>query len=142
MPKFSLERIVDAKREFVFEIFSDFENYSKLFPQHFPSIRVRSVRNNVSVVEEYLNLGDKEFLIMVKHVSDAPISHDVFVIGGDAKGSIFKEKFLELEHGTKIMVEVDLRIKGKSKISSLFVKNTYEQDYGKILDDFVKIAEN
>ncbi|QLH06640.1 SRPBCC family protein [Nitrosopumilus ureiphilus] len=142
MPKFSLQRIVDAKRETVFETFSNFENYSKLFPQHFPSIRVRSVRNNVSVVEEYLNLGDKEFLIMAKHVSDAPTSHDVFVIGGDAKGSVFKEKFLELENGTKIIVEVDLKIKGKLKISSLFGKNNYEQDYGKILDDFVKIVEN
>ena len=141
MPKFSLERIIDAKREIVFEIFSNFENYSKLFPQHFPSTRVRSIRNNVSVVEEYLNLGDKEFLIMAKHVSDFPASHDVFVIGGDVKGSVFREKFLELEIGTKIIVEVDLKIKGKLKISSLFGKDTYEQDYGKILDDFVKISE-
>ena len=79
---------------------------------------------------------------MAKHVSDSPASHDVFVIGGDAKGSTFKEKFLELESGTKIMIEVDLKLKGKSKISSLFGKNTFEQDYAKILDDFVKTAEN
>jgi len=136
-----LERIINAERESVFEIFSNFENYPKLFPQHFPSIRVRSIRNNVSVVEEYLNLGDKEFLIMAKHVSDAPVSHDVFVIGGAVKGSVFKEKFLELENGTKIIVEVNLKIKGKLKISSWFGKDTYEQDYGKILDDFVKISE-
>ncbi|KAF6247633.1 polyketide cyclase [Nitrosopumilus sp. b3] len=142
MPKFSLERIIDAKRESVFKIFSEYENYPKFFPKHFPSIRVRSVRNNVSVVEEYLRLGDKEFLIMAKHVSDSPVSHEVFVIGGDAKGSIFKEKFLELETGTKVMVEVDFKIKGKLKISSLFGKNIFENDYAKILDDFVKIAEN
>ena len=141
MPKFSLERIVTAERETIFKTFSNFENYSKLLPQHFPSIRVRSIRNNVSVVEEYLNLGGKEFLIMAKHVSNFPTSHDVFVIGGDAKGSVFKEKFLELENGTKIIVEVDLKIKGKLKISSLFGKDTYEQDYGKILDDFVNISE-
>jgi len=142
LPKFSLERIIDAKRESVYKIFSDFENFPKLFPQHFPSIRVRSVRNNVSVVEEYLRLGDKEFLIMAKHVSNSPASHEVFVIGGDAKGSIFKEKFFELEKGTKVIVEVDFKIKGKLKISNLFGKNTYEQDYGEILDDFVKTAEN
>lgn len=79
---------------------------------------------------------------MAKHVSDSPVSHEVFVIGGDAKGSIFKEKFLELETGTKVMVEVDFKIKGKLKISSIFGKNTFENDYAKILDDFVKIAEN
>ncbi len=142
MPKFSLERIVDAKRESVFKIFSNFEDFPKLFPQHYPSIRVRSVRNNISVVEEYLQLGDKEFLIMAKHVSDFPTSHEVFVIGGDVKGSVFKETFLELENGTKVMVDVDLKIKGKLNISRLFGKNTFEQDYGKIMDAFVKIAEH
>jgi len=93
-------------------------------------------------VEEYLNLGKREFLIMAKHVSHTPISHDVFVIGGDVKGSVFKEKFIELENGTKVIVEVNLKINGKLKISNIFGKNTYKQDYGKILDDFVKNAEN
>lgn len=141
MPKFSLERVVDVKRESVFEIFSNFENYPKLFPQHFPSIRVRSIRNNVSIVEEYLNLGNQEFLIMTKHVSDVPFSHEVFVIGGDVKGSSFKEKFIELENRTKIQIDVDIKFKGKLKISSMFGKNTYEQDYDKILDDFIKITK-
>lgn len=142
LPKFSLQRIVNAKREFVFEVFSNFENYQKLFPQHFPSVRVRSIRNNVSVVEEYLNLGSQELLIMAKHVSENPMSHEVFVIGGDIKGSHFKQQFIELENTTKIIVDVDLKFKGKSLISSMFRKNNYEQDYGKILDDFVNIIEN
>ncbi len=142
MPKFSLEKTVNAKREFVFEILSNFENYQQLLPQHFPSVRVRSIRNNVSVVEEHLNLGDKELLIMAKHVSEKPVLHEIFVIGGDAKGSHITQQFIELEKGTKILVDVDLKFKGKLKITSLFGKNTFEQDYSKILDDFVKIAEN
>ena len=56
-------------------------------PQHFPSVRIRSVRGNVAVVEEHMNLGERELLIMAKHVSEEPVLHDVFVIGGDAKGS-------------------------------------------------------
>ena len=139
MSKFSLERIVDAKREYVFETFSNFKNYPKLFPQHFSSIRVRSIRNNVAVVEEYLHLGNKEFLIMAKHVSDAPLSHNVFVIGGDIKGSSFKEKFIEFENRTKILIDIEIKFKGKLKISSMLGKNTCEQDYVKILDDFIKI---
>ena len=142
MPKFSLEKIVDAKRESVFEILSNFENYQKLLPQHFPSVRVRSVRGDVSVVEEHLNLGEKELLIMAKHVTTEPILHEVFVIGGDAKGSHIKQEFIELGKGTKILVDVDLKFKGKLKISSMFGKNTLEQDYAKILDDFIKIAES
>ncbi len=142
MTKFSLEKIVNAKRETVYEILSNCENYQKLVPQHFPSVRVRSVRGNISVVEEHVNLGDRELLIMAKHVTEAPTLHDVFVIGGDAKGSHIKQQFIEISEGTKIIVDVDLKLKGKMKMSSMFGKNTSEQDYAKILDDFAKIAEN
>ena len=142
MAKFSLEKIVYAKREIVYEKLSNYENYQKLIPQHFPSIRVRSVRGNISVVEEHMNLGDLELVIMAKHVTTEPALHEVFVIGGDAKGSYIKQQFIEVSEGTKIIVDVDLKLKGKMKMSSMFGKNKFEQDYAKILDDFAKIVEN
>ena len=142
MTKFSLEKTVNAKRETVYERLSNYENYQKLIPQHFPSVRVRSVRGNISVVEEHMNLGDLELVIMAKHVTTEPVLHEVFVIGGDAKGSYIKQQFIEISDGTKIIVDVDLKLKGKMKISSMFGKNKFEQDYAKILDDFVKIIEN
>ena len=142
MPKFSLEKTINANRDVVFQIFSNYEDYEKLIPQHFPSIRVRSVRGDVSVVEERLVLGDTELLIMAKHVSKEPVLHEVFVIGGDAKGSKIRQEFIQLENGTKILVDVDLKFKGKMKISSMFRKNDFKRDYSKILDDFVKLAEN
>ena len=142
MPKFSLEKIVHAKRATVYEILSNYENYQKLIPQHFPSVRVRSVRENISVVEEHMNLGDKELVIMAKHVTEKPVLHEVFVIGGDAKGSRIKQQFIEISEGTKIIVDVDLKLKGKMKMSSMFGKNKFEEHYSNILDDFIKIAEN
>jgi len=142
LTKFSLEKIVNAKREIVYKILSNYENYEKLIPQHFPSVRVRSVRENISVVEEHMNFGDKELVIMAKHVTEKPVLHEIFVIGGDAKGSRIKQQFIEISEGTKIIVDVDLKLKGKMKMSSMFGKNKFEEDYSKILDDFIKIAEN
>jgi len=142
LSKFSLEKTVNAKRETVYERLSNYENYEKLVPQHYPSVRVRSVRGNVSVVEEHMNLGDMELIIMAKHVTKEPVLHEVFVIGGDAKGSHIKQQFIEISEGTKIIVDVDFKLKGKMKISSMLGKNKIEQDYAKILDDFVKIPEN
>ena len=142
MPKFSLEKIVNAKRETVYEILSNYENYQKLIPQHFPFVRVRSVRGNVSVVEEHMNLGDRELLIMAKHVTEKPVLHEVFIIGGDVKGSYIKQQFIEVSEGTKIIVDVDLKLKGMMKMSSMLEKKKFEQYYAKILDDFAKIAEN
>ena len=142
MPKFSLEKIVNNNRNNVFEIFSNFENYQRIISQHYPSVRVRSMRGDVSVVEEHLILGDMELLIMVKHVSQKPIFHEMIVIGGDAKGSKIKQEFIELEKGTKVLVDVDLKFKGKMKISVMLGKNNFKQDYDDVLDDFVKLAEN
>jgi ribosome-associated toxin RatA of RatAB toxin-antitoxin module len=142
LPKFSLEKIVNNNRNEVFEIFSNFENYQRIIPQHYPSVRIRSMRGDVSVVEEHLILGDLELLIMAKHVSQKPILHEVIVIGGDAKGSRIRQEFIELEKGTKILVDVDLKFKGKMKISTMFGKNNFKQDYDNVLDDFVKLAEN
>jgi len=142
LPKFSLEKIVNAKKETVYEILSNYENYQKLIPQHFPFVRVRSVRGNVSVVEEHMNFGDRELLIMAKHVTEEPVLHEVFIIGGDAKGSHIRQQFIKVSDGTKIIVDVDLKLKGKMKISSMLGKNKFEEDYAKILDDFVKIAED
>lgn len=142
MSKFSFEKTVNAKRELVFDVFSNFENYQKLFPQHYPSVRIRSVRNNVSVVEEHLNLGDRELLVMAKHVSKPPVLHEVFVIGGDGKGSHIKEQFIDVLDGTKILIDVNLKLKGKMMILGLFGKNKSRQDYEQILNDFVKTTEN
>jgi len=142
LTKFSLEKIVNAKKETVYKILSNYENYEKLIPQHFPSVRVRSVRGNVSVVEEHMNLGDRELLFMAKHVTTEPVLHEVFIIGGDAKGSHIKQQFIKVSEGTKIIVDVDLKLKGKMKMSSMLRKKKFKEDYAKILDDLVKIAEN
>ncbi|MDC0154594.1 polyketide cyclase, partial [Nitrosopumilus sp.] len=68
MTKFSLEKIIQAKRKDVFEIFSNYERYENLIPKFFPSIRIRSVRGETAVVEEHFKLGDIELLLMSKHV--------------------------------------------------------------------------
>ncbi|MBI1662775.1 MAG: SRPBCC family protein [Nitrosopumilus sp.] len=142
MPQFSFEKICTADRKTVFDIFSNYESYQQTSSMFFPSIRIRSVRDNVAVVEEHLNLGDDEFIIMAKHVSDKPVLHDVFVIGGDAKGSHIREQFLEIPEGTKILVDVDLKLKGKMKLGGMFSKNKYTENYEEIVDNFIKIAEN
>ena len=142
MTKFTVDKIVHTKRKIIFDILSNFENFQKILPQHFPSIRVRSTRGNISVVEEHMMLGNKELVIMAKHVIQEPSLHEIFVIGGDAKGSHIYQQFIEHSEGTKIVVDVDLKLSGKMKLSGLFGNSSLEENYSKILDDFIKIAEN
>ncbi|WP_316505263.1 polyketide cyclase [Nitrosopumilus sp.] len=121
---------------------SNYENYQSLLPQHFPSVRVRSVRGNVAVVEEHMNLGEKELVIMTKHVTKGPELHEIFVIGGDAKGSHISQRFAEKSDHTKVTFTVNFKIGGKMKIAGIFgKKSNVKEDYGKIVDDFIKLAE-
>ncbi len=142
MTKFTVYKIIHTKRKIIFDILSNFENFQKILPQHFPSIRVRSTRGNISVVEEHMMLGNKELVIMAKHVIQEPSLHEIFVIGGDAKGSHIYQQFIEHSEGTKVVVDVDLKLSGKMKLSGLFGNGSLEENYSKILDDFIKIAEN
>jgi hypothetical protein len=142
LPKFSSQIIVNAKREHVFDVFSNYGNYQELVPQHFPSVRIRSVRGELAVVEEHFNLGALEMIVMARHVSKNPIFHEVFIIGGDAKGSHIKQEFIELENGTKVLIDADFKFKGKMKLSHMFGKSPLMQDYDVILNDFAKIAES
>ncbi|QUC65353.1 polyketide cyclase [Nitrosopumilus sp. K4] len=141
MPKFSFEKFLNSQQNKVFDIATDFKNYQTNFPNTFPSVRVLSTRNNVSVVEEHMMLGEKELVMMTKHVVNKPDTHDIFVIGGDAKGTHILETFEAFENGTKMKILVDFKLKGTMKISNLLNKKTIENDYSKIVDEFVRVVE-
>ena len=112
-----------------------------MMPKYYPSIRVGSVRDNVAIVEEHLKLGNKEMVMTTKHVSKYPESHDVFVLGGDAKGSHISEIYEKAEQGTKLTITANFKLKGMAKLAGMFGKSTIESDYGAMIDDLCKIAE-
>ncbi len=141
MPKINFVKIIKADRDKVFEITTNFKNFQKTLPQHFPSIRVRSERDDVAIVEEHLRLAGRELVMMTKHVTKPPELHEVFVIGGDAKGSHIVERYEIIPDGTKITVNADLKLHGKLKLVAFFGNSKIKNSFVKIMDEFAKIAE-
>lgn len=141
MPKINFEKIIKAERNKVFNIAANFEQFQKTLPKYFPSIRVRSVRGNVSVVEEHVRVAGRELIMMTKHVTKYPELHEVFVIGGDAKGSHIVERYESIIGGTRITVEANLNLKGPLKILAFFGKSKIKKGFTKIMDEFANIAE-
>jgi coenzyme Q-binding protein COQ10 len=141
LPKIIFEKIIKADRKKVFELTTNYENFQKILPQYYPSIRIISVRGNVSVVEEHLQIAGRELVMMVKHVIDEPILHEIFIIGGDAKGTHIIKRYESIPHGTKLTLEIDWKLKGMMKLSNFFGKNKVLNDYSKIIDEFAVIAE-
>jgi coenzyme Q-binding protein COQ10 len=139
--RFKLEKIIKAERQHVFDIVANYENFEKILPQYFPSIRIRSVRDNTAIVEEHLRLGSRELVMMTKHITKYPEVHEVFVVGGDAKGSHFVETYEKIPEGTKMTVDVNIKLKGIMVIIGALGKSKISSEFGKILDEFTKIAE-
>ena len=142
MPKTVFEKIVKADRKKIFELATNYENFQKIIPQYYPSVRTISVRGNVSVVEEHLRIVGRELVMMVKHVIDEPVLHEIFIIGGDAKGSHIITRYETISHGTKMTLEVDWKLKGIMKLSDFFGKPKISDEYSKIIDELIVIAES
>ena len=141
MPKIVIERIIHSERQRVFDVVANYENFQNILPKYFPSVRVRSVRENIAIVEEHLRLGDKELVMTTKHVTKYPESHDVFVLGGDAKGSHISETYDKVPEGTKLTVTADIKLGGMIKIAGLFAKSKIRSEFNKVIDEFCVIAE-
>ena len=141
LPKISFEKIIKAERNHVFDIAANYADFQKTLPKYFPSIRVRSVRDNVAVVEEHVRIAGKELVMMTKHITKYPELHEVFVIGGDAKGSHIVEKYESIKEGTKVTVKADIKLRGPLKLAAFFGKSKIQKSFTKIMDEFAKIAE-
>ena len=121
MLKISFEREINGDLEKAFDIITNFENFQKSFPDFYPSILIKSVRDESSLVAEHLKLHDTEFIIMSKHFTSKPYSHEMRVIGGDIKGSGINEIFSFDNGKTLVKVNVELNVKS-SRFSK---KNPY-----------------
>jgi coenzyme Q-binding protein COQ10 len=141
LPKITFEKITKIPRNKVFEIATNFNDFQKSFPQYFPSIQVKSVRDNVSVVEMHLRIAGRELVTMTKHITKYPETHEIFVIGGDAKGSHIIEQYEAIPEGTKIKVEADLKLKGALGIAGFFNKGKIKKNLENIIDEFAKTAK-
>ena len=132
--------MINAERHRVFDVVANFENYQNILPTYFPSIRIRSVRENTAIVEEHLRLGGKELVMMTKHITIYPETHEIFVIGGDAKGTHIVEKYEKTGDATKLIVDEDIKM--GSFLKTLFVSGEkIKTEFNQMVDEFTKLAE-
>jgi len=142
LPKINFEKIVHADRNKVFDLVTNFERLEKILPEHFLSINIKSARDDVVVIEERVKFSGKVLVMMTRHVTKRPELHEVFVIGGDTKGSHIVERYELVPEGTKIIVNADIKLKGVLKLAGFLGKGKIQDDLSGMMDKFAKIAEN
>jgi hypothetical protein len=133
MLKIFFEREINADIEKSFDIITNFENFQKLFPEFYPSILIKSIRDESSLVAEHLKLYDTEFIIMSKHFFSRPHKHEMRVVGGDIKGSSIAEIFSSDNGKTHLKVNAELDVKS-SRFSK---KNPYGDSLTNLYDKMI-----
>ena len=145
MLKISFKREINSDLEKAFDIISNFENFQKLFPDFYPSILIKSVRDDSSLVAEHLKLHDAEFIIMAKHFTSKPHSHEMRIVGGDLKGSSINEIFMlnEISDNGKTLLKVNAGMKFELDVKSsrFSKKNPYEKSLNNLYDAMIKEIE-
>jgi len=139
LPKIIFEKTVKSDPDRVFDIVSNFENFNRLLPDYYPSIQIKSVRDESSLVAEHLKLHDKEFVIMAKHFSQPPYKHEMRVVGGDIKGSYIIEKIIPFESKTKIVVDAKI---DTGKRFSVMKNDDYEKALEDLYNEFITVIES
>jgi len=140
LTKVKFEKFTNATRKKIFEVATNFKSFQISLPQFFPSVRVISVRPHATLVEEHLNLAGKQLVVMAKHVIFEPVVHETFIVGGDAKGTHIIEEYEQTSNGTRIVVTVDF--KGSLRLTGIFGKGKFEEEFSKIMNELILVAEN
>jgi hypothetical protein len=141
LQKIQLVKIVNVEREMAFKAGTDFESFIQKLPQYFKLIRIRSVREFTSVVEIHGKIAGREFAVMTKNVIKQPEIHETFVLSGDARGSHITKKYESVPEGTRITIDIDLKLRGLLRFTSIFSANKIKEIINEYFDDFAKVIE-
>ena len=139
MPKFKFVKTVDADRDKIFHVITDFENLTKIFPKYFKSLKIISKSGNTTKLQEDLEFLGKKLTVTVDHIVED--KHIVKMLDGPGKDTRFEETFEKVPEGTKITVEVDLVLNGKFKVMGFFAKKKIKSKMSQALDEFAEVTK-
>ena len=54
MPQFEFIKIVDVKRDLIFQISTDYENFTKILPDNFKELKIIKKTDSVAIIQEKL----------------------------------------------------------------------------------------
>ena len=141
MPKFQFTKIVDVQRDKIFQISTDYENFTKVLPAYFKELKIIEKKENTTIIQEKI-----EFLVrtvdgLTEHVVEMPDHHIVRMLDGQAKGRVFDERYEIDGDKTKITINVDFVLGGSLKILGIFAKGKIKQSMNTVMNEFVNHAK-
>ena len=140
MSDFNLIQKSNLNRDIIFKISTDVENFHKIMPKYFESLKIISNSPNEKIVLESINFLGRKIKIKTKHIILKPDVHKVFILTGPARGTSFIETYSSSSTGTDISILVDLKLNGILKFIP-FLKILLLKRMNSIMSEFIICAE-
>ena len=141
MPKFEFIKKVDVQRDLIFQISTDYENFTKILPDYFKELRIIKKIDNTTIIQEKLQFLGRTVDVLTEHTIEKPDRHIVKMLDGQAKGSVFDERYEMDGNHTKVTINVDFILHGSLKILGAFAKGKIKQSMNSVMNEFVNYAK-
>jgi len=130
----------NLERDLIFSISTDVENFHKIMPKYFKSLKIISDSLNEKIVLESIDFLGKKIKIKTKHIIVKPNVHKVFILTGPVRGTSFIETYDSTLSGTNISILVDLKLHGILKLIP-FLKILVLKKMNSVMSEFIICAE-
>ena len=127
-------------RDIIFKISTDVENFHKIMPKYFKSLKIISNSLNEKIVLESIDFLGRKIKIKTKHIIVKPNVHNVFILTGPVSGTSFIETYDSTLSGTNISILVDLKLHGILKLIP-FLKILMLKRMNSVMSEFIICAE-
>ena len=144
MPKESVTRLIECKKENLIDLVLDIEKYPEFVPFCLGSkVYERSIEENQTLIVADLTIGKGPFKDTYK--SDVQFnkrtnSIKVTNIGGPLRHLENNWKFIESDKGTEILFDIDFEI--ENKFLNIVMTKSFQYGLNKIADAFQKRAQD
>ena len=130
----------NLERDLIFSISTDVENFHKIMPKYFKSLKIISDSLNEKIVLESIDFLGRKIKIKTKHIIVKPNVHKVFILTGPVRGTSFIETYDSTLSGTSISILVDLKLHGILKLIP-FLKILVLKKMNSVMSEFIICAE-
>ncbi len=136
MIHFRLKKKSKIKRDILFSISIDIENFSKIMPKHFKSLKIQKRLKNEILVDEKIYFLN----VQVKHIILRPDVHEVHILSGMMRGTMFVEHYFETNGGTDIAIDVSIKLNG---IAKMFLPFGFilKRHMSNVMEEFLALSE-
>ena len=141
MSGFNLVQKSNLESSVIFQISTDVENFHKIMPKYFKSLKIISNSLTEKIVLESINFLGMKIKIKTKHIILKPNVHKVFILTGPAKGTSFIETYSPSSTGTDISILIHLKLNGFLKLIP-FLKILLLKKMNSVMSEFIICAES